>query len=239
MPKFFSQQIDGDTVTLDKDDSKHIKTVLRAEKGDKITVCDCMGTDYRCEVISLDENVKAKILEKIHCESEPKTKITLFQGLPKSDKMEFIIQKCVEIGVCRIVPVRNERSIAKIDNKETKKTERWQKISLSAAKQSGRGIIPNIGMPLSFKEAVAAAKEMDLAVIPYENEQDTGLKAVLKNFSGNSVAVFIGPEGGFSESEISFAVEKGVVPVTLGKRILRTETAGPVAAAIILYELEG
>lgn len=239
MPKFFSQQIDGNIVTLDKDDSKHIKTVLRADIGEKITVCDCNGSDYRCAVCELGENVKAEIIEKTLCESESEFKITLFQGLPKSDKMDAIIQKCVEIGICTVVPVRTERSIVKIDNKEVKKTERWQRISLSAAKQSGRGIIPGVCTPIGFKEAVLKAADMDLALIPYENEHKTGIKAALNGFSGKTIAVFIGPEGGFSEGEIAFATEKGVVPVTLGKRILRTETAGPVACAIILYELEG
>ena len=239
MPKFFSQHIDGDIISLDKDDSKHIKTVLRAGLGDKITVCDCNGNDYRCVVCDLGENVKAEIIEKMPCESESAFKITLFQGLPKSDKMDAIIQKCVEIGVCAVVPVRTERSIVKIDNKEAKKTERWQKISLSAAKQSGRGIIPEVCTPMVFKEAVLKAADMDLALIPYENEHKTGIKTALNGFKGKNIAVFIGPEGGFSEGEIAFAMEKGVVPVTLGKRILRTETAGPVACAIILYELEG
>ncbi len=238
MPKFFSDNISGSIVTLDSDDSKHIKTVLRANVGEKIIVCDCNGFDYDCEIDELGSNVTAKIIEKRVCESEPKVNITLFQGLPKGDKMESIIQKCVEIGVCSFVPVACERSIVKIDKKEDKKIQRWQKISLSAAKQSGRGIIPEVKNSMTFKEAVLAARGMDLAVIPYENEKEVGLREAIKGFEGKNIAVFIGPEGGFADNEVQFALENGVKSVTLGRRILRTETAGPVSAAILLYELD-
>lgn len=238
MPKFFSKDISGDIITLDSDDSKHIKTVLRADIGERFTVCDGEGFDYLCEVSSLDGSVKARIIEKIPCESEPKVKVTLFQGLPKGDKMETIIQKCVEIGICEIVPVSCERSIVKIDKKEDKKIARWQKISLSAAKQSGRGVVPLVSASMSFKEAVKRAAETDLAIIPYENEKEVGIRQAIDGFDGKTISVFIGPEGGFSDGEIKFALENGVKSVTLGRRILRTETAGPVATAILMYELD-
>ncbi len=238
MPKFFSTDLAGDIFTLDSDDSKHIKTVLRANKGEKITVCDCNGFDYLCETEELGANVTARVIEKMPCESEPKVNIVLFQGLPKGDKMESIIQKCVEIGVCSFVPVACERSIVKIDKKEEKKIQRWQKISLSAAKQSGRGIIPEVLSPMTFKNAVLYAKELDMAIIPYENEKERGIREAISGFEGKTIAVFIGPEGGFADSEIAFAIENGVMPITLGRRILRTETAGPVTAAILLYELD-
>lgn len=152
--------------------------------------------------------------------------------------MELIIQKCVELGVDRIVAVSTKRCIVKLDKKEEKKLVRWQKIAESAAKQSGRGKIPEIATKvLSFSEALGEAKAMDGAIIPYENEQDCGLRSFVEGFSGAEVGVFIGPEGGFTEEEIQTAKDAGVLPVTLGKRILRTETAGMTAIAILLYEL--
>ena len=153
--------------------------------------------------------------------------------------MELIIQKCVELGVYSVVPVNTERCIVKIDkNKEKKKTDRWQKIAESAAKQSGRGIIPVIGQPVSFDSALKEAAAKDGAVIPYELEEKNGLKAFLDGFKGESLAIFIGPEGGFSAEEIEKAVKNGVVPITLGKRILRTETAGMTAIANTLFYLD-
>ena len=195
--------------------------------------------DYQCRIASLERGVLLDILSKDVCETEPKTKITLYQGLPKADKMELIIQKCVELGIDRIVAVSTERAIVKLDKKETKKLERWQKIAEAAAKQSGRGKIPEIGQQvLKFKEAVAEAKELDGAIIPYEREQETGIRQFVQNFKGESVGVFIGPEGGFADEEIALAQENGITPITLGKRILRTETAGMTTTAILLYELD-
>lgn len=221
------------------EDEKHIKTVLRAREGEEITLCDGMGMDYQCRILSLERGVLAEIISKMPCETEPKTKITLYQGLPKADKMEWIIQKCVELGVDRIVAVSTERAIVKLDKKEGKKLERWQKIAEAAAKQSGRGKIPEICQRvLKFSEAVTEAAELDGALIPYEKEQERGLRQFVRGFSGESVGIFIGPEGGFSEEEIALAEESGVLPVTLGKRILRTETAGMVTTALLLYELE-
>lgn len=238
MPKFFSTDIAGDIITLDSDDSKHIKTVLRSNVGDEVTVCDCCGNDFICRIDELGGNVKVRICERKACESEPRVRITLFQGLPKGDKMDSLIQKCVEIGVCTFVPVACERSIVKIDKKEEKKIQRWQKIALAAAKQSGRGIIPLVENSMTFNEAVKKAKDMDMALIPYENERKRGIREAIESFKGENIAVFIGPEGGFSDGEIKTAVENGVMPITLGRRILRTETAGPVTAAILLYELD-
>ncbi|MFV0314731.1 MAG: 16S rRNA (uracil(1498)-N(3))-methyltransferase [Anaerotignum sp.] len=240
MPKFFVEpsQIKENSIHFLEDDAKHIKTVLRANKGDEIIVCDGLGTDYVCRIASLEDGVVAEIISNEPCQSEPKTKITLYQGLPKADKMELIIQKCVELGVDRIVAVSTKRCIVKLDKKEEKKLVRWQKIAEAAAKQSGRGKIPEIAMKvLSFSEALCEAKAMDGAIIPYENEKDCGLRSFVEGFSGAEVGVFIGPEGGFTEEEIQTAKDAGVLPVTLGKRILRTETAGMTAIAILLYEL--
>ena len=241
MPKFFFQKndISRGQVQLFGEDEKHIKTVLRAREGEEITLCDGEGMDYQCRIASLERGVLLDILSQEVCETEPKTKITLYQGLPKADKMELIIQKCVELGVDRIVAVSTERAIVKLDKKEAKKLERWQKIAEAAAKQSGRGKIPEIGQQvLKFKEAVAEAKELDGAIIPYEREQETGIRQFVENFKGESVGVFIGPEGGFADEEIALAQENGITPITLGKRILRTETAGMTTTAILLYELD-
>ena len=241
MPKFFfnKNDISRGQVQLFGEDEKHIKTVLRAREGEEVTLCDGEGMDYQCRIASLERGVLLDVLSKEVCETEPKTKITLYQGLPKADKMELIIQKCVELGVDRIVAVSTERAIVKLDKKETKKLERWQKIAEAAAKQSGRGKIPEIGQQvLKFKEAVAEAKELDGAIIPYEREQETGIRQFVQNFKGESVGVFIGPEGGFADEEIALAQESGIIPITLGKRILRTETAGMTTTAILLYELD-
>ena len=241
MPKFFfhKNDISRGQIQLFGEDEKHIKTVLRAREGEEITLCDGEGMDYQCRIASLERGVLLDILSKEVCETEPKTKITLYQGLPKADKMELIIQKCVELGVDRIVAVSTERAIVKLDKKEAKKLERWQKIAEAAAKQSGRGKIPEIGQQvLKFKEAVAEAKELDGAIIPYEREQETGIRQFVQKFKGESVGVFIGPEGGFADEEIALAQENGITPITLGKRILRTETAGMTTAAILLYELD-
>lgn len=242
MPKYFTEpeNIKDGFIEIFSDEAKHILNVMRMEIGDTLTICDGQSNDYLCRICETGKNcLKAKIEETTKSESEPKTKITLYQGLPKSDKMELIIQKCVEIGVCRIVPVITERAVVKIEKgaKEDKKTERWQKIAESAAKQSGRGIIPAVERPMKFKEAIEEAVKNGEAIIPYENEKDRGLKEFVKNSKAEDIGIFIGPEGGFDTKEIEFAVENGVMSVTLGKRILRTETAGIVTSAIVLYEL--
>ena len=242
MPKYFTEpeNIKDGFIEIFSDEAKHILNVMRMEIGDTLTICDGQSNDYLCRICETGKNcLKAKIEETTKSESEPKTKITLYQGLPKSDKMELIIQKCVEIGVCRIVPVITERAVVKIEKgaKEDKKTERWQKIAESAAKQSGRGIIPAVERPMKFKDAIEEAIKNGEAIIPYENEKDRGLKEFIKNSKAENIGIFIGPEGGFDTKEIEFAVENGVMSVTLGKRILRTETAGIVTSAIVLYEL--
>ena len=241
MPKFFfnKNDISRGQVQMFGEDEKHIKTVLRAREGEEVTLCDGEGMDYQCRIASLERGVLLDIISKEVCETEPKTKITLYQGLPKADKMELIIQKCVELGIDRIVAVSTERAIVKLDKKEAKKLERWQKIAEAAAKQSGRGKIPEISQQvLKFKEAVAEAKNLDGAIIPYEREQETGIRQFVQGFKGESVGIFIGPEGGFSDEEIALAQENGIIPITLGKRILRTETAGMTTTAILLYELD-
>ncbi len=227
--------IGDSTISLTGEDVNHIKNVLRMRQGEEIIICDGEGKDYHCRISSLEsDRIDAEILEQHASESEMPVRIYLFQGLPKKDKMEMIIQKNVELGVFEIVPVMTRRVIVKLDDekKEAKKLERWQAISESAAKQSGRGIIPKIDRVMSFKEALEWAGHMDMSIIPYENADSSpeGMAASLQLISSlkgkDSAAVFIGPEGGFEPEEVELAMQYGVKPVSLGKRILRTETAG-------------
>ena len=244
MQRFFVEpyqiQEEEHRIILTGSDVNHMKNVLRMRIGEDVWISDGKEKEYHCTIESFEEeNAVLHILYAQEPQYELPSLIYLFQGLPKSDKMELIIQKCVELGVERIVAVSTARAIVKLDKKESKKLERWQKIAEAAAKQSGRGRIPTIGeRVLHFREAVAEAKALDGAIIPYEKEEKTGLRKFVQSFSGESVGVFIGPEGGFTEEEIAWAQENGVTPITLGKRILRTETAGMTTTAILLYELE-
>lgn len=245
MPRFFVEEenIKDNIILLYGDDAGHIYRVLRSKIGEILTVCDGTGNDYEAEIIEITDNqVRLEIKSATFTNSEPNVKITLFQGLPKGDKMELIIQKCVELGVYSIVPVNTERCIVKLDkNKEKKKIDRWQKISESAAKQSGRGIVPKIEEIISFSEALKKASEFSMSMIPYELELYRGLKEFLDDYKakgGKTLGIFIGPEGGFSVDEIEKAINVGVFPVTLGKRILRTETAGMSAVSNTLFYLD-
>lgn len=233
-------------VHIEGEDVSHITRVLRLGEGDRVLLCDGEGQDYLGEITGLDKNlVKLKVLEKSPSKAEPLREFTLFQGIPKGDKMDLIIQKCVEMGIHKIVPVAMARSVPKIgtDKDGAKKVERWQRIALEAAKQSGRGRIPEVTMPISFKKVTEVAKDMELKLIPYEKEDGRSLKRVLTEFRekdehrGFGVGILIGPEGGIDEGELNLAIQAGFSPVTLGKRILRTETAGFVALACAMYEL--
>lgn len=242
MSRFFVDKasIKDGRIDLGTENSNHIVNVLRARAGDEITVCDGDLNDYIC--ILTDVNKKhavGKIIEKVKNTNEPPIHITLFQGIPKGDKMDTVIQKCVEIGVDRIVPVKTEYTVVKTENKEEKKTTRWNRIAEAAAKQCGRGKIPVVESIITFKEAAERVADFRNAVIPYEMEKERGIREFIKTFKGNDVAVYIGPEGGFSKEEIALAISNNITPVTLGKRILRTETAGLVTSVILLYELEG
>jgi 16S rRNA (uracil1498-N3)-methyltransferase len=209
--------------------------------GDRFLV-SCQNRSDLCEIINCEnDTVTAKIIEENFNNTNLPINIYLFQGLPKSDKMELIIQKCVELGVNEIVPVAMKRCVVKLDDKEAEsKIKRYQAISESAAKQSNRSIIPEIKRVMSFKEAIEYAKGMDIAIVPYElcEGMDTFKKALSDITKGKTVGVFIGPEGGFEPTEISYALENGITPVSLGRRILRTETAGMTVMSIIMYHLE-
>lgn len=236
-------QIQGTQIYITGKDVNHIKNVLRMRIGEEISVGNGMdGKEYRCAIDSFEEDsVNCKLLFIKEDGVELPVKVTLFQGLPKADKMELIIQKAVELGVYEIVPVATKRCVVKLDaKKEASKIARWQAIAEAAAKQSKRAVVPQIRPVMTIQEAIKAASEMEHRIIPYElAEGMSKTKEVFESFTpGNSVAVFIGPEGGFEEKEVEAATEAGIQPVSLGKRILRTETAGFTVLAWIMYELE-
>ena len=243
MYQFFveSGQIGKDSVMIEGSDVNHIKNVLRMKPGEKIRISGPAGENYFCEIAEIEDSfVRASILEKDETGTELPNRIYLFQGLPKNDKMELIIQKAVELGVYEIIPVAMKNCVVKLDAKKAAaKTARWQGIAESAAKQSKRSLIPEVKMPMSYKEAVAYAKGLDVKLVPYENEHGmSGTKAAMEQIEkGESVAVFIGPEGGFAPEEIEM-VRDEMQLISLGRRILRTETAGIVALAILGYQLE-
>ena len=223
-------------------DVNHIENVLRMKQGEELTISDGFGSEYRCSAQEfLPETVKVKILEKSRVSSELRSEITLFQCLPKGDKMELIIQKAVELGASRIVPVASKRCVVRLDEKKAQsKVKRWQAIAESAAKQSGRMMIPQVHSVLTMKEAFAYAKGFDVNLIPYElAEGMKETKAILEQVKpGMRVGIFIGPEGGFDVEEVETAMAEGIHPITLGRRILRTETAGMTMLSILMFQLE-
>lgn len=245
MHRFFVEepQISEEMISIIGGDVNHIKNVLRMSHGEKICVVNGQNNkEYTCEIDEiLDGEVKVKICEVNDAEQELPCRIVLFQGLPKSDKMELIIQKSVELGVSEIVPVSTARAIVKLDaKKEQSKRKRWMAISESAAKQSGRMYIPEVSPVMNFEQALAYAKNLDVKLIPYELAEgmDRTRELMSQIRPGQSVGIFIGPEGGFEVSEVEKALKEEVFPVTLGRRILRTETAGLVTLAMLVYNLE-
>lgn len=245
MYQFFVEpsRIQGTRIVITGGDVNHIKNVLRMKAGDEIAVSNGMdGREYRCGIEEIGEDEVICSLRFIKKDGlELPASVVLFQGLPKADKMEFIVQKMVELGACRIVPVATKRSVVKLDEKKAMaKVTRWQAIAEAAAKQSKRRIVPSVGAVCTLKEALLQAKDMDLKLIPYELSEgmDKTRELIESAGPGQRIAVFIGPEGGFEESEVEAAKEAGFVPVTLGKRILRTETAGLTVMAWLMYHLE-
>lgn len=252
MQHFFvsPSQINGHTIVIKGEDVNHIKNVLRMKPGEEISIGNgADDNEYRASIKEIkDDEIICDLLFVKEDGVELPVGITLFQGLPKSDKMDTIIQKAVELGAVRIVPVATERAVVKLDAKKAaSKKERWQKISEAAAKQSKRAIVPEVTLPMTMSEAVNMAASMNAAAIPYELENGMdGMKAFVdkvKSLAGNKdtkpeVAVFIGPEGGFADEEIELAGNAGITPVSLGRRILRTETAGMTVLSILMYALE-
>lgn len=230
-------------VTITGNDVNHIKNVLRMKPGEEVNISNGIdGKEYRCLVQELlEDSVVLELCFIKEDQVELPAKITLFQGLPKADKMELIIQKCVELGVYKIVPMETKRCVVKLDDKKAKsKVARWQAISEAAAKQSKRAIVPEITAPIPFTKALDMAAAMDVPLLPYEMAEGMEkTRELIDNVQpGQTIAVMIGPEGGFDEKEINLAMEKGVIPITLGKRILRTETAGFTVLSWLMYRLE-
>lgn len=235
-------QVHEEQIYIEGSDVNHMKNVLRMKIGEEFHVSDGNNKKYRCEISKFDEStVCGKILEELEVDTELPSKLYLFQGLPKGDKMELIVQKAVELGVWEIIPVSTKRAVVKLDAKKAaKKVERWNSISESGAKQSGRNVIPEVKPVMTYKEALSYAKELDVLMIPYElaeGMEDT--KQFIEAIKpGQSVGIFIGPEGGFEQEEVELAIRMGAKSVTLGKRILRTETAGLTVLAVLMYHLE-
>ena len=243
MHRFYCSESDiyGDSIRLCGSDVNHIRNVLRMKSGEHVIVNDGNNTDYHCVIDRIDsDEVMLKIDHSSECMAELPSKIYLFQSLPKLDKMELIIQKAVELGVHEVIPVASKRCVVKLDDKkEKKKLERWQMIAESAAKQSMRGIIPKVHEPLNFKEAVKYASELSYNMIPYELAEGMDVSREIMDTAAEkeSVGIFIGPEGGYCESEIEYAVENGIQVVSLGNRILRTETAGLCVLSILMFKM--
>lgn len=236
-------QVGEETISITGPDVNHMKNVLRMGAGEEILVSNGVDKDYLCEIVSVSsEEVLAKILSVTEGGTELPARLYLFQGLPKSDKMELIIQKAVELGVYEIIPVETKRTVVKLDKKkEESKLKRWQAVSESAAKQSKRLIIPKVSGVLTFRQALEfSEKELDRTVIPFEHAGNMGAtREILKEIQpGMSAGIFIGPEGGFEDFEVELAKAHGAKPITLGKRILRTETAGLALLSVLSFQLE-
>ena len=230
MDRFFVQKqninLETNTCIIEGEDVKHISKVLRCKIGEELEICDNDNNEYICEITDIDKSfVSLNILEKVDIKRESDLKIKVYQGLPKGPKMEIVL-------------VQTKRSVSKVDDKkEDKKLERWERIIYEAAKQSKRGKIPKLRGILSFKDALEDMKNNDLNIAPYENERTKSIKQAIKGVNINTMGIFVGPEGGFEESEIEAIEEIGGKSVSLGPRILRTETASLVASSIVLYEL--
>ena len=245
MPRFFvkTEQIRDRKIIIIGEDVKHIKNVLRKQTGDILEICNQeTGKTYKCEIAELKEQeILNNIIEEIKS-IEEKIKVDIYQGLPKADKMELIIQKAIELGANSITPVEMKRCVVKLDSKtEHKKIERWQKIAESAAKQSGRNTIPEIREMIKIEEIAKLKDSYDSIIVCYENEKDNYIKkelSKLKNNENINIAIVIGPEGGLEEKDVEYLRENGSAIVTLGNRILRTETVALNILSIIMYEFE-
>ena len=244
MHRFFvpAENVGNGEIRVTGDDINHIKNVLRMTAGEKVVVSCGQGTDYYCIIEDIQETgVTLRIQEEKPAVTELPVRIVLFQALPKVDKMELVIQKAVELGASEVVPVRSRRCVVKLDaHREAKKLARWRAIAESAAKQSGRGILPQIHDGMDFGKALEYAQELDSVLIPYElcDAIDESQHIVQRAVRQNSIGIFIGPEGGFERSEVEAAVRSGAQPVSLGKRILRTATAGLAVLSVLMFLIE-
>ncbi len=236
MPRFFvDRQPENGLLVLWGEDAHHAGRVLRLRQGEALTLCDGEGIDYDCTVEQIEKDaVLCHVRDRHPAATEPGQRLTLFMALPKGDKMEFIVQKAVELGVSEIVPYLSQNCVSRPDKTE-KKVERWQKIAAEAAKQCGRGRLPRVRAVVTVEQAVAQAAESETALFFYENEKKTGLRDALADGVGRTVSLMIGPEGGFTLEEAEAAVRAGLRSVSLGTRILRCETAPVAALAAVLY----
>jgi 16S rRNA (uracil1498-N3)-methyltransferase len=243
MHKFFvpKDNFQGESIIIEGDDVKHIYKVLRLNAGNKICINNCEGEEFLGEIEYINKKeVKVLILEKLAINNESEVEIFLYQGLPKSSKMDLIVQKTTELGIRAVTPIITKRVVVKSELKEFKKLDRWNRIALEASKQSKRSLIPTINSPIDFEDLITELKQMDLIVVPYENQKGYGIKKLFYNVDKGKfkkVAIIIGPEGGFEEEEIEILKSIGAEIVTLGPRILRTETAGFTCLNLIMYEL--
>lgn len=246
MPKFFvkSEQINNNKITIIGEDVNHIKNVLRLKIDDNIQICNVdTSINYTCGISKINnESIECIIFNEAKSNCESNIQVHIFQGLPKADKMELIIQKSVELGASEIIPVEMKRCVVKIDEKsKQKKIERWQKISEVAAKQSGRDIVPKINNIVNIKSICNSINKYDIVLLAYENEKENTLKNELIKLKGKNnlkIGIIIGPEGGIDEQEVNMLKQSGAKIITLGNRILRTETVALVVTGIIMYELE-
>lgn len=236
MPRFFTQTISAEGGIISGDDAKHISRVLRMKVGELLTACDTKGYDYDCLIESLsDREVSLRVLEVRPSQSEPDVRVSLYQAMPKGDKLELIIQKAVELGVDSITPVMTRRCVSKPDSKSmAKKLERYNRIALEAAKQSGRGKVPQVCPMLDLPQALDEMAQTSCPILFYENATAPAKQVI--DGAGKEIAVLIGSEGGFDESEVELAIQKGCQVLSLGKRILRCETAPLAVLSIIMFE---
>lgn len=245
MQHFFvtPSQVEGERIYIEGSDVNHMKNVLRMRPGEAVAISDGDNLKYRCVVEGYEEGrAVLAIQQRMPVYTELPCRITLFQGLPKQDKMELIVQKAVELGASQVVPVATRRSVVKLDEKKAaKKLQRWQQIAESAAKQAGRGYIPQVSSVLSYQEALEKAGGLDVLLIPYELAEgmEEARKVVASIAQGQSVGIIIGPEGGFEKEEVDAPIHQGAKAITLGRRILRTETAGLAILSILMFHLEG
>ena len=245
MQHFFvtPSQVEGERIYIEGSDVNHMKNVLRMRPGEAVAISDGDNLKYRCVVEGYEEGrAVLAIQQRMPVDTELPCRITLFQGLPKQDKMELIVQKAVELGASQVVPVATRRSVVKLDEKKAaKKLQRWQQIAESAAKQAGRGYIPQVSSVLSYQEALEKAGDLDVLLSTYELAEgmEEARKVVASIAQGQSVGIFIGPEGGFEKEEVDAAIHQGAKAITLGRRILRTETAGLAILSILMFRLEG
>lgn len=234
--------IEGDIIRIEGEDRHHAVDVLRVRTGEELLVSDGEGTDYVCTVTDPgQEELILSVRERLRSDNELSSEVWLFQGMPKSDKLELIIQKATELGVSHIVPVMTKNTVVKLDERKLpQKLSRWSSIAEAAAKQSKRSVIPQIHGPMKLTEALELAEGFEVSVIPYEHEEgiESLCEAITGFIPGRRIGIFIGPEGGFDRLEIKLAEHKGVLPVSLGKRILRTETAAIAVLSLVMIRLE-